>query len=107
MLRLTKAITATALGLMISLSLFAPSAFAQSADPSPVNHPIVTQGTNFSGDRGHDNPGYNDNRDYRGGSNNDNNDYRPGYGGRCVRVSRWVRTRYGWRRIWYRSCRRY
>ena len=43
MLHLTKAIAATALGLMISLSLCTPGAFAQSIQQGTTNNTTVTQ----------------------------------------------------------------
>jgi len=106
MLRLTKIIPATALGLMISLSLFSPSAFAQSVNQNTANHSTIAQEANLSGEAGYGNNVSDSNRQGHGGENNNqgNNRIRRV---RCVRTSRWVRTRHGSRRVWYRVCRRY
>lgn len=106
MLRFAKAITATVLGLAISLSLFTPGVFAQSISQSTVNRATITQEANLAEEGGHGNSSYNSDPHNNGGANNDYNRYR-GRHVRCVQTSRWVRTRYGARRVWYRTCRRY
>jgi hypothetical protein len=106
MLRLSKIIPATALGLMISLSLVAPSAFAQSVNQDTANRSVVAQEAHLSAEAGYGNNVSDSNYQGHGGENNNHGNNRIRRV-RCVRTSRWVRTRRGSRRVWYRVCRRY
>ena len=101
MLKITKAIAATALALVMGASLCVPGAFAQSVsqnmNQSATNQTIVAQVANAAGATWQGNHAHN------------------GYGNsrargrhvRCVRVVRWVRVHHRMQREWVRVCRRY
>lgn len=86
MLKITKVMATTALGLAIGLSSFAPSAFAQSVNQNTMNQIAVTQGVRPATE---------------GWQGNNHHVKRL----RCTHAYKWVRVNRRWKRVAYRSCR--
>ena len=113
MSKLTKAVVATALGLVMGASLCVPGAFAQSVhqnmNQSATSQTIVAQVANSVGvalQGSHVRNGYGNGYAHNGyGNNNGRGRYTRHV--RCVRVIKWVRVHHRMQRQWVRVCRRY